>query len=300
VLAPEIAQCFLPGAGGAATTYRPAILGLARVAFRDRALGLDCEEPVALCGACAAGPVALDWERAEELQVDEQALATAPPADAAFEPLPAACAKAKSYEGWKRELAEHLARTRALELLYSRSLGEASRPGESERDFRLRLGQRAREARDAAVEKLRAKCAPKLATLQDRVRRAEEKVAVQEDQASRAKLDTAVSFGSTILSAILGTKKLSSANVTRAAQSARSVSRAGREVGDVERARANVAALKEQLAAVEADVAAQAAALAGRLDPAGEALEKRVVRPKRGDVSVRAVVLAWRPVAGAG
>jgi hypothetical protein len=36
-----------------------------------------------------------------------------------------------------------------------------SRAGESERDFRLRLHQAARESRDAAVEKLRASYAPK-------------------------------------------------------------------------------------------------------------------------------------------
>jgi hypothetical protein len=42
----------------------------------------------------------------------------------------------------------------------------------------------AREQRDAIAEKLRVKFAPKVATLQDRIRRAEQAVEVQKSQAT--------------------------------------------------------------------------------------------------------------------
>ncbi len=52
----------------------------------------------------------------------------------------------------------------------------SSAPGESDGDFRARLALLARERRDAAVEALRRKYAPKLQTLDDRERRAAERV----------------------------------------------------------------------------------------------------------------------------
>src|SRR5206468_5531417 len=96
-----------------------------------------------------------------------------PQPGAAFAPLPGPASQAKNYEGWKKSLAEALYRTSKLSLFRSTALKTVSNPGESERDFRVRLQQIAREQRDAAKDELRARYAPKLATIQDRIRRAE-------------------------------------------------------------------------------------------------------------------------------
>ena len=76
--------------------------------------------------------------------------------------------KAKSYEDWRKEFAGWLFRTQALTLYRSPSIGVLSRPGESEREFRIRLQQSGREQRDAMTEALRQKYAPKIAALQER------------------------------------------------------------------------------------------------------------------------------------
>ena len=52
-----------------------------------------------------------------------------------------------------------------LELFRSPAIGEVSRAGESEAEFRARLAQAARERRDALTETLRRKFAPKMTTL---------------------------------------------------------------------------------------------------------------------------------------
>ena len=79
---------------------------------------------------------------------------------------------------------------------------ETSLPGESEGDFRNRLSVAAREERDAAVEKLRVKFAAKHATLQERIRKAEQAVSREAEQARGAKVQTAISLGSSILGAV--------------------------------------------------------------------------------------------------
>src|SRR5439155_1477809 len=98
--------------------------------------------------------VAADWSQAAEVEFDEAALEREPQgAAASFAPLPSAANKPKSYDAWKRQFADALYRGRTLRLLKCGPLKQTSKPGESERDFRVRLQQAARELRDAQVEK---------------------------------------------------------------------------------------------------------------------------------------------------
>ena len=83
------------------------------------------------------------------------------------------------------------------------------------RAFKIRLSQLAREKRDLAVEKLRQTHATKLERLKDRIDRAEETLDKEEAQYNKAKADTVVTFGESILGAFFGRKLRSTTNVTR-------------------------------------------------------------------------------------
>ncbi|MGH7856793.1 MAG: hypothetical protein ACREQY_05630, partial [Candidatus Binatia bacterium] len=76
----------------------------------------------------------------------------------------------------------------------------------------------------------------------------------------------------------------------------RSLGRSSKEAGDVARASESLAALREQRAALDAEIAAALDAAETRLDPLSEALEPVVLRPKKSDVDVQRVVLAWVPI----
>lgn len=193
------------------------------------------------------------------------------------------------------EFRRALYRTVRLDLLRSKEPELLSLPDESERDFRVRLAISAREARDAAVEAARKKTAPKVESLEERIRRAEAKVEAEKQQASSRKLETAISIGSTVLGALFGRRKLSSSTFGRAATSARSASRSMKEARDVELAAESVEALREKLAALETEVQADLAEVAARFDPSSIELETQTVKPRKSDVQVRRVVLAWLP-----
>lgn len=90
--------------------------------------------------------------------------------------------------------------------LREKGLKTLSKQNESERDFRIRLQEASREERDKLVERLRQKYAPKIAALGERIRRVEQAVAREEEQAKQQKLQTAISFGTTLLGTFLGKK----------------------------------------------------------------------------------------------
>src|SRR5262249_51030194 len=158
-----------------------------------------------------------------------------------------------------------------------------------------RLGQAAREARDAQGEELRRKYAPKLAALQERIRRAEQATAREEEQAHQQTVQSVISIGATVLGAFLGRRARSASTLGRATTAARGVGRAMREAGDVQRATETVEALRQQLAGLEVEFRSESDALAAKHDPLAETLETLTIRPKKAGVTVQLVALVWAP-----
>ena len=159
----------------------------------------------------------------------------------------------------------------------------------------MRLQQLAREQRDEAVEKLRRKYAPKFEQLEERKRRAEQAVAREAEQAKGQKVQTAISFGATLLSSFLGRKRTSLSTLGRATTAVRGVGRSMKESQDVDRAEDNVAAISQKLADLEAEFQAETAALERSLDPQTEQLEKVSLKPTKANIAVKLVTLAWAP-----
>jgi hypothetical protein len=91
-----------------------------------------------------------------------------------------------------------------MEVFRCAELKLVSQPGEREGDFRARLAHAAREIRDVEAEAIRRKYAPKLAVMQDRLRRAETRVEKEKAQYSQQKMGSMVSIGTAILGAFLG------------------------------------------------------------------------------------------------
>ncbi|UCC72213.1 MAG: ATP-binding protein [Gemmatimonadota bacterium] len=299
MLGPDIPQHFVPLRGSAAPghelVYEPMVLAAGRVQFVDNKTKLEASEELVTLTPLSTAAAALEWGEALEIDLDLGDLGDGPEGTASFGELPGVATKKTSYTAWSKEFKDWLYRNRTLELYKSSLLDEYSQPGESEHDFRLRLTQKAREERDAALEKLRKKYAPKLATLQERVRRAEQAVEREAEQAKEAKLQTAISVGATLLGAMMGRKTVSRSSVGRATTAARGVGRSMRQAQDVARARATVEATVQRLADLEAEFEAETEAIREKYDPAFDDLETVVVRPKKKDIAVKLVALAWTP-----
>ncbi|MBX3389451.1 MAG: ATP-binding protein [Phycisphaeraceae bacterium] len=295
VLPPEVPQYFLATRASGPVTYVPMLLGLSRIYYSDSKVGVDTEVSASMLVSFEGGPIAIDWDRAQVAELSEADLEREPATPSSFAVPPADVAKPKNFDAWKKSLVDALFRAESIDILICDDLEEVSKPGESERDFRLRLDQAAREARDGAIDKIRAKYAPKAATLEERRRRAEAKVQVQKEQASGAKWNTAISVGSAILGALLGRKTMSAGNVSKAGTAARSASRTMKESADVGRAEEDVAAIDQQIRELEEKVQGEIDAASARVDAATISLERITLKPKKTNITVKAVVLAWAP-----
>lgn len=295
VLAPEIPQYFLPASSPGTVVYHPMLLGAAKLHYLDEKRKIDEARNLIVLTPIGDEPAVVDWGHAKPAQISLDELEKEPVEGARFEDLPAAAGRSKSYAVWSRDFAVWLFQTQKLELFRSPSLGELSRPGESERDFRVRLQQDAREERDRLAESLRQKYAPKMAALEQRKRRAEQAVAQQRAQQAQAVLQTALSAGAGLLSAFLGRKTLSASTISRATTAARQMGRSWKESQDVNQAAATVEQLAQQAADLQAEFEAELAAKQSKIDPATESFETVSVRLKKANIDVQLVALAWVP-----
>jgi hypothetical protein len=296
VLPPEISQYFIPvraNADTASLVYHPAVLGAAQLHFSDKKI--DITRELTVLAPVSDGVVAVDWENSKPLEFAIEDLETSPDDGGQFSELPAAASKAKSYEKWQKDMAAWLYRNQKVELFKSPNLDQTSNPDESERDFRIRLQQAARERRDEAAERLRQKYAPKIAALEEKKRRAQQAVEREAEQAKGQKLQTAISFGATLLSSFMGRKAVSLTSLGRATSAARGVGRSIKESQDVGRAEETVAAVDAQMAELDARFKEETTAIEASSDPQTESLETLVVKPTKANITIKLLTLAWAP-----
>jgi hypothetical protein len=180
-------------------------------------------------------------------------------------------------------------------LLRSKNFGMISQLSESEGEFRLRLAQVMREKRDLEVEKLRKKYDKRFITLKDRLMRAEQAIAREDEQAKASKMQTAISFGTAILGAFLGRKAVSATSASRVGTAMRSASRVQKEKMDVARAQERAEAVRLQLSELDERLQEDIDAIEFSMDAEAEELEKISVKPKSTDITLEIFGLTWMP-----
>ncbi|TWU14010.1 AAA-like domain protein [Symmachiella macrocystis] len=276
-------------------TYRPALFCKARLHFVKSTYKVDQWQDLTLLSTLGEEMPSDVWEAATAIDAAQMETESEPEIDADFATVPADCLQAKSYPTWQKKLKEHLYQSQELSVWKCAALKTYSAAGEAEGDFRIRLAQTAREHRDLQVEKIRDRFTTKLQRLQGKIQTAEERVAREKSQATRATTDSVISIGSTILGALFGRKIASRTNVGRASTSMRSAGRAAQQRSDVARAEEKVENLNEQVEDLQRQFEEDADQLEEAFQVDALELEELSMRPRKSDIDVDEVALLWTP-----
>ncbi len=142
------------------------------------------------------------------------------------------------------------------------------------------------------MEKLRQKYAAKINTLQKQLLLAQQRLEREQEQYKGQMTQTAISMGATILGAILGRK---ASHIGRATTSARGASRAYYEKMDIQRAQQQVEQANRNWETWSVSSRRRRTGSASPFDPAAEALQSVILRPKKKDIAVQWSGLLWLP-----
>ena len=271
------------------------LIAAADVGYHSTRYRIDEERRCAVMLEADDGPEPFDFGDSGELGVEVEDLEAGPVDDAGFQPLPATMQKKGSYSKANTLFKRWIRTERPLELWKSPTFKLWSKPGETERDFRIRLQTVAAEERDRQCAALRKRYGGKLTTLNNRLLRAEQSIEREAEQARRSKVDSAISVGTAILSVFLGRKRLTATSVSRASSASKNVGRVAKEHADVARAEQTAAAVRTDIQELEQTLETEVAGLDSAFDPETEAMETLPLRPKSTDIHVHFVALGWAP-----
>jgi len=294
ILPPSIDHFYLQGSGEN-LTYYPRLIGATEVAFTNARYQIDDQRELIYTVEFEDGPVAVDWDNAEIMQFVTGDLKVSGHPGAAYTECPACATQEKNYAEWEKALKRWIRQNETVSIFKSKKHRLTSESGEAEGEFRARLQQVASEKRDQAVSKLRKRYASKATTLENRLMRAQQAIAREQQQSSQKKMDTVISVGTAILGAVLGRKRVSVTSANRVGTAMRKAGSARKEAADVARAKQTAAKVRKDLAALNKSLAAEVNALDTSYDSQNEELSEIGVRPKSTDIHVELIGLIWMP-----
>jgi hypothetical protein len=299
VLSPDIRQFFVPAGtaheAGDRLVYYPRLIAAGDVHFHNARLKVNERQRFMLAVEPNGASGMSMWDGAMQLDIDPAELDRRPDPDASYADFPAEQARAKQIMVWEKSLRRWLRTGQPLRLYKSKALKETSRPGESEREFRIRLQQIGNEQRDRKVAKLREQFERKVAIQEGRLHRARQTLERQSEQARAQKLDTALSFGTAILGALLGRKRVSATSASRVGTAVRKAGRISQESGDVRRAEQTVAVVQTRIVELQRAFDDEVAELDSAYDAQAEELEVLPVNPRATDIHVELIGIGWFP-----
>ncbi|HEY4368517.1 MAG TPA: hypothetical protein VGN07_14870 [Steroidobacteraceae bacterium] len=279
-----------------AITYAPRVLGIARLHFVNAPAGLDAWETrsyIAPFSDDGSGP---DWSQATVGTDIKNQLESQGAAGARYLSASPALLRSANYKTWQQQLESQVYASAVLNIFRCPAINATAAPGGTEADFRAHIALALREKRDAATDALRKKYAPRLAALDDQIRRGEEREAREESQLSQQKMQTAISIGTSILGAFLGRKKISVTNIGRVGTAARSAGRIGKESDDVGRAQDSLETLRQRKVDLDNEFAQETSRLQGELDADVATIDQVQVKARKSDIDVTTLALLWLPV----
>lgn len=291
ILPPHVPQLFRATSGHEGETrYFPALFGVADVHYSSKTHGIEVGKRVTRLVELVEGPVPVSWVDGSDSTYQLDDLLQQPSAGTSFSPLPAIALDAKSVKEWSTLFDRWLRTEGALTLLRDPHGKLVSRPDESERDFRLRCAQAAREVRDASIEKLRTRYRSKGETIERRVMTAQQAVEREQQQLNTRALDVAGS----LLGGLLGGRGMRGALTS----AVRKGSTASKDMGDVQRAKERLEAALREKADLEGELARELSAQQDRtVHPETLALDTVAIRPTSRDIAVRFLGIVWLPFA---
>jgi hypothetical protein len=282
-----VTEKFAPPAGDAAeVTYKPHLLRVGTVHFASTKAGIEGSRKVRKVNAIL--PEAIDWDRDLPPPLKPEDLGSEPAAGAGFAPLPGFAMNSANYKQVEKDFAEWLYRNERADIFTCPSLKAYSEIGESEAEFRARLSQKAREARDAVLEKVRAATNKKLETLGSRLQTAEAGLARQKAESQSAKMQAGVSILGGLLGGLMGRKRSASSALSKGTS-------AYKQHQDVAAAEDKVETVQQQMEELNRQLEAEIATLSQSYDPTALVLETESLKPTKTNVRVESIALLWLP-----
>lgn len=274
--------------------YEPRLIGMAKLHFVDSKNKIDVWQEICYALAAEDEGRSVLWEKGVNLPDLKSQLEKDPMPDSSFEDLPVGLMQEKNYLSFEKSLSATLYQNQVLTIYQAPDVNMISNAGESEEEFRNRAASALHEKKDELVRKLREKYSEKITAAENKVRRAQERVMQKQQKAGMQKMQTLISFLTTIIEALFG-RKLTKGTISQAGTSIRRAGQMGRDSQDAGQAEGDLKMCQQQLQDLESQMDKEISLIALGGEAKSVKLNKIDLRPRKSDISVEKVALVWWP-----
>lgn len=279
--------------------YMPAILQSAAAVIDDAKRKISGRSIVSRVNEIDINNQKVNWDKAFDLPKDldvSKLPRSAEEGEVEYGELPGAAMKAKTYSSIESAFTDWVYTNHFIEVGYSPLLEIYSNPAEPVDQFRARVATTARELRDKAVEELRAKTGKTVKSLEGKMTKALDKMEAQKAQASSAKIQTAMSIGSSILGALLGRKSgLGAIGGLAKSTTVTAASRAWKEGKEAANAEVELERLKMEYEDLQKQIEDETQKLKDQYDPSTLVVETQKITPVKKNIQPLATGILWLP-----
>ena len=196
----------------------------------------------------------------------------------------------KNYTQWKKSLVDFFYQKHELNLWKCEELKQYSHAEETLGEFKVRIEQMASEHRDGEVDKLRQKHEKRFATLEGKIKRAEEKVEIQTEQYEQSRTSLMTTLGTTLVGVLMGRR-----STRNASSSVRSYSRSSKEKSDIRRAEDKLKELESEIKTLNQEFEEDVNRLTSKLAIENLEYTEHQLPPRKSDISIVNYAIHWLP-----
>ncbi|MFN6163851.1 MAG: ATP-binding protein [Planctomycetota bacterium] len=276
---------------GSQAILKPALLGSASVHFVRAAGNIDIWKDFWLLAPSDRSVSEHPWDQSIAINPDDLQISREPLEGFTFAELPPELLLAKNYKAWDRELAEFLFRHEKMNLYTCKAIRKNATPGKDEFSARLELAEFAREARDEAMDRVRAKYDERITTFEMKVAAAQQRLDRSIEEAKAKRLDGLVNLGTSILGSLLGGRRRSVPS-----SAVRDLTGSSQN-NDVSRAQETLESLVLQKNAMERECTQELDAIESQYSIENLKLEESEIPIRKSDTKIKLLALAWVPYA---
>lgn len=294
ILADEIPQYYLPALESGENFYRPLVYALFDVYVEKKSLSIQDTLRQFRATQLKDSLIPVDWREEFKLETSFEDFEKEGREPLSYEDFPVKLDK-NIWKTIEEDLKTYIYRELGVPIFVNKEVGLVSDGQEEEKDFQIRVKQEARRIRDEKMEDFQVKSQTKLKRLEEKVRKQEQAVEREMDQAKKSKVDTAVSFGSALIDGLLGRKILGRTTINKVASTARAANRSNQQNSDVSRAQASLETYQADFDAFQIEMEESLREIEDSYtDIEGKTVVDRL-RPKKSDITIRTLCVLWLP-----
>ncbi len=276
------------------TQYKPYVLGSAKLHFVDAKNKVDLWKNVYLLFPIDSELKTIDLNKGEKEPDIKERLERKPVEGSTFEDFPVSLVQEKNLSLFQKAFIASLYQNETLVLYQIPSLGLTSKPEESKEDFHARVLSAGSEKVNLEVKKTEEKYNEKIAAIEVKFKKADDKLSLQKNQSFIQKIEAFLSFLTTLFQAFLG-KRLTKGTLTQVGTSMRKAGRLTKESQDEVYAEDSLKSYETQISDLKQSLQDEITKIKADSESILNQIEEIAVKPRKSDIVVDEIALVWSP-----